>query len=322
MTRIGDQSDGAGASRSPPIPATVLADRIAAALIHHEPGWRLPRRSALARRYNVSIEQVGRALDALAARHLVSLLPDGQVYRASPAEYHLPLEGVGGLISHVDPMGGDLACRDRQVTRRRPPEGVISALRLADDEPVTAVRCHWTVGGEPAAVSLTYLPEKYVISAGLGAPGPADGITQWPAGPQIAGVARAVQLEVTPPPPSVSRLLRLAPGLPATAVTVRFEDGREGPAVALTTLILRPDLFRIVIRAPAAAPAAPVAASWVPGTPASAAPPPGVSVPEAPTSGTLAAGLPLPANPPGAAAPPGELLWAAGWTAAEGGWEP
>jgi hypothetical protein len=29
----------------------VLADRIAAALLHHEPGWRLPRHTALARRY-------------------------------------------------------------------------------------------------------------------------------------------------------------------------------------------------------------------------------------------------------------------------------
>ncbi len=322
MTRIGDQSDGAGATRSPPSPATVLADRIAAALIHHEPGWRLPRRSALARRYNVSIEQVDRALDALAARHLVSLLPDGQVYRASPAEYHLPLEGVGGLISHVDPMGGELACRDRQVTRRRPPEGIVSALRLADDEPVAAVRCHWTVGGEPAAVSLTYLPEKYVILAGPGAPDPANGTAQWPAGPQIPGMARAVQLEVTPPPPSVARLLRLAPGMPAAAVTVRFEDGREGSAVALTSLILRPDLFRIVIQAPAAAPWPPVPPSPEPGMPAVAAPSPGGSVPGAPACGTLAAGVPPPTNPPTAATPLGELFWAVGWTVTEGGWEP
>src|SRR5258708_39497418 len=30
---------------------SVLADRLAAALVHHEPGWRLPRPSAPAQRY-------------------------------------------------------------------------------------------------------------------------------------------------------------------------------------------------------------------------------------------------------------------------------
>jgi len=40
----------------------VLADRIAAALVHREPGWRLPRRSALARRYNVSIAEIDAAI--------------------------------------------------------------------------------------------------------------------------------------------------------------------------------------------------------------------------------------------------------------------
>ena len=36
----------------------VLADRIAAALVHREPGWRLPRRSALARRYGVGLAEI------------------------------------------------------------------------------------------------------------------------------------------------------------------------------------------------------------------------------------------------------------------------
>ena len=64
--------------------AQVLADRVAAALIHHEPGWRLPRRSALARRYGVSPAEMEAAIEELAARHLLRRLPDGQVYRASP----------------------------------------------------------------------------------------------------------------------------------------------------------------------------------------------------------------------------------------------
>ncbi len=45
--------------------AQVLADRVAAALIHHEPGWRLPRRSALARRYGVSPAEMEAAIEEL-----------------------------------------------------------------------------------------------------------------------------------------------------------------------------------------------------------------------------------------------------------------
>ena len=39
-----------------------LADRMAAALVHREPGWQLPRRSALARRYNVSMAEIDVAI--------------------------------------------------------------------------------------------------------------------------------------------------------------------------------------------------------------------------------------------------------------------
>jgi hypothetical protein len=49
----------------------VLADRMAATLVHHEPGWRLPRHTALARRYNVSTAQIDAAVAELAARHLI-----------------------------------------------------------------------------------------------------------------------------------------------------------------------------------------------------------------------------------------------------------
>src|SRR5262249_33743657 len=108
--------------RGRPAAAAVLADRLAAALVHHEPGWRLPRLTALARRYSVSSAEIDAAIEELAARHLVRRLPDGQVYRASPAEYWVPLEGVFGLVSRVDPMGGHLACTSRHATVRRPPE--------------------------------------------------------------------------------------------------------------------------------------------------------------------------------------------------------
>lgn len=43
----------------------VLADRIAAALVHPEPGWRLPRRSVLARRYSISLADIDSAIGEL-----------------------------------------------------------------------------------------------------------------------------------------------------------------------------------------------------------------------------------------------------------------
>ncbi len=167
MTALGrgnEQGRGSGQRRL--ASAGVLADRMAAALVHHEPGWRLPRLTALARRYNVSAAEVDAAIGELAARHLVRRLPDGQVYRASPAEYLVPLEGVAGLRSYVDPMGGQLACKTRHTSRRRPPEDIGRSLRLAPGEAAFVIRCLWTVGGEPAALSASYLPERLAASMG------------------------------------------------------------------------------------------------------------------------------------------------------------
>jgi UTRA domain-containing protein len=247
--------------------AAVLADRLAAALVHHEPGWRLPRLTALARRYSVSSAEIDAAIDELAARHLVRRLPDGQVYRASPAEYLVPLEGVFGLVSRVDPMGGHLACVSRHTTLRRPPEDIGRSLGLAAGEPVLSVRCVWTVGGEPAALAASFLPERVADDLGV-APvtGPGE---EEAAGPQeLSGVPSplsfpfpwrpvaedsprpgAVQIEMGLPPPSAARTLRLAAGEPVATVTVSFALPDTGAPVALTMAMLRPELFRIVVEA-------------------------------------------------------------------------
>jgi UTRA domain len=284
VDRGGDVRRAGGRRRR--VSAGVLADRMAATLIHHEPGWRLPRLTAMARRFNVSAAEVDAAVDELAARHLLRRLPDGQVYRASPAEYRVPFEGLSGLVSDVDPMGGQLVCKSRQVSRRRPPEDIGRALGLEAGEPVVAIRCVWTVGGEPGALSASYLPERLSRSLpDLGAPPFAPA----PAGPQdrspadepaadsppaaapaesgsppggdtasdgppatVTGRARAVQIELAPPPPSVSRSLRLSAGELVATVTVSFEDPATHRPVAITTAMLRPDLFRIVIQATAA----------------------------------------------------------------------
>ena len=275
------------------VSAGVLADRMAATLVHHEPGWRLPRLTAMARRFNVSAAEVDAAIDDLTARHLLRRLPDGQVYRASPAEYRVPLEGLSGLTSQVDPMGGQLLCKSRQVSRRRPPEDIGRSLGLEAGEPVLVIRCVWTVGGEPGALSASYLPERLgQLWPDLGAPpfappgdhppvdglpaaGPDDGGAAGPAAdePQagapaaadgagspsptagaagegaVAARPRAVQIELAPPPSSVARSLRLAAGELVATVTVSFEDPAGRRPVAITTAMLRPDLFRIVIEA-------------------------------------------------------------------------
>ena len=116
----GDSSspaEGGGPLRA----TTVLADRMAAALVHREPGWRLPRRSALARRYNVSLTEIDAALGDLARRSLVRRLPDGQLYRASPADYWIPVEGAAGLGTRLDPMGGAITCQARHARAARRP---------------------------------------------------------------------------------------------------------------------------------------------------------------------------------------------------------
>ena len=262
--------------------AAVLADRLAAALVHHEPGWRLPRLTALARRYSVSSSEIDTAIDELAARHLVRRLPDGQVYRASPAEYWVPLEGVFGLVSRVDPMGGQLACTSRTAAMRRPPEDIGRSLRLAPGEPVLAVRCVWTVGGEPGALAASYLPEGVAAALGvvpIAKPGEEE--EDAPAPLELTGVvspfsfpypwrpadaegprAAALQIEMGLPPPSAARTLRLSAGEPVATVTVSFAVPATGVPIALTMAMLRPELFRIVVEAAPGEGADVLASAW------------------------------------------------------------
>lgn len=243
---------GSGAAR-PRSASGVLADRMAAALIHHEPGWRLPRHSALARRYNVSSAEIDTAMAELAARHLIRRLPDGQAYRASPAEYLISLEGVPGLGARLDPMGGEITCRSRQVSVRRVSEDICWALRVSPSDPVCVIRFLWTADGQPAAFATTYLAADAAgphLSEDAGcafAPLPVTTVaTELPA-EVPAGQPGALYVEMQPPPPSVARSLRLPPGQLAAMLTVRFDDPAEGAPVALTVAVCRPDLFRIVV---------------------------------------------------------------------------
>ena len=232
----------------------VLADRMAAALVHREPGWQLPRRSALARRYNVSMAEIDAAIGELTRRSLIRRLPDGQLYRASPAEYLIPLEGVGGLSTRLDPMGGEISCTARHVSLRAAPQDVAWSLGVAGANPVRIIRCAWAAGGEPVAISTAYVPGSAVdggaVDKGTVEPDAFEAIMHGP--PAVASEtvrARAVDLELTPPQPSVARSLRLQPGQPAISVTVRFDDRAAGIPAGLTVVTLKPHYFRVVIQA-------------------------------------------------------------------------
>jgi DNA-binding GntR family transcriptional regulator len=229
----------------------VLADRIAAALVHREPGWQLPRRSALARRYSVSMAEIDGAITELTRRSLIRRLPDGHLYRSSAAEYLIPLEGIGVLSTRLDPMGGEINCTSRHVSLRSAPQDVAWSLGVAGEKPVRIIRCAWAAGAEPVAVSTAYVPGTLVDVS-------ADEPDEFEAAVRMPPVAldgsrrvhaRAVDLELAPPRPSIARSLRLPPGQAAFSVTIRFDDQATGGPVALTTVTLKPHHFRVVIQA-------------------------------------------------------------------------
>jgi len=219
---------------------------MAAALVHREPGWRLPRRTALARRYNVSLTEIDAALGDLARRSLVRRLPDGQLYRASPADYWIPVEGAGGLGTRLDPMGGTIACQTRHVSRREAPQDVSWALHLPSGTPIRVVRCVWASEGDPVAVSTAYLSEPL---AEEDTEPVQDAEQEFPSLGSVLNAlpAAAVSVEMSPPQPSIARSLRLAPGQPVITVTVRFDDTATGEPAGLTVVMLKPELFRIAI---------------------------------------------------------------------------
>ena len=236
---------GAAGAQAPARASTVLADRMAAALVHREPGWRLPRRTALARRYNVSLTEIDAALGDLARRFLVRRLPDGQLYRASPADYWIPVEGAGGLGTRLDPMGGTIACQTRHVSRREAPQDVAWALHLPSGAQIRVIRSVWVSDGDPAAVSTAYLNGPLADEDG----GPAEDADQeFPSlGSVLNALPAAVSVEMSPPQPSIARSLRLSPGQPVITVTVRFDDTATGEPAGLTVVMLKPELFRVAI---------------------------------------------------------------------------
>jgi hypothetical protein len=109
--------------------------------------------------------------------------------------------------------------------------GGLPAVRPADAEEAGPL------AGEPRA------------GARAGSPPPGAGAAGEGTAPAVTARPRALQIELAPPPSSVARSLRLAAGELVATVTVSFEDPVAHRPVAITTAMLRPDLFRIVIQA-------------------------------------------------------------------------
>jgi hypothetical protein len=268
ITKPGTRSRLApGAEDSPREAAGLLADRIAATLVHHEPGWRLPQPSALARRYNVNVGEMHAAVDLLVSRQLVRRSADGRLYRSSPAEYLIHLEGATRLGTRVNPKGGRLTCLSYGMSWQPAPDDAAAALGITPGEPVCALRLTWALNDMPAAVLTTYLtgqlahpavPVDWLTAAGEGGVLPLSP----PAAPyrEITGsrgdcMPHAATLQMEPSPPSLARTLRLLPGQLTVLVTVVFGGGSGQYPAALTVAALRPDMFRIVLETaqPAAA---------------------------------------------------------------------
>lgn len=239
----------------------VLATRIAATLVHESPGWRLPRLSVLARHYRVSEIQLGKALEELASTHLITRLPDGQLRRACPADYLLPLAGQPGLRARIDLLAGELTCLSTALSRRRIREEHARMLGHQPGEPACVLRTAWAVDGEPAAVATTCVADPV---AGQVTAAAEDGdldsaraaLPLLP--PVLAGFAAEspehawslpaeLYVEMQQPSPWAARTLELPASQLAIMVCARFDDPATGQPAALTAAVLRPDLFRVII---------------------------------------------------------------------------
>ena len=248
---------GADGSRAPAT-GRGIAERLAAALTDREPGWRLPRRSALAKRYAVGIDEIDAAIADLVRGSLIRRLPDGQLYRASPADRWIAVEGTAGLGTRLDPMGNMISCLTRQVSRGEAPRDVADALGLSPRARLWIVRCVWSAGDDPVAVSAAYLPGPAAGQADQGDQGDAADADEpndvdagfladtgfLADGPRPAV---AVSVEMSPPQPETARTLRVPAGQPVITVTVRFGDAADDEPAAVTVVTLKPELFRVAI---------------------------------------------------------------------------
>jgi hypothetical protein len=240
---------------------SVLTNRIAAALANHEPGWRLPRLSVLARQYEATSELLTAAIGELAARGLIRRTSAGQFCRATPAHYVLPFAGsLHDLRARADPVGGDLSVKSRSVSVHPVRDDINCVLQIASDEPARTLQLVWAVRGEPAAVTATYLVPQLAESLLTELdPTEPDGMCAVLPLTPLAGIdvqdvagpswllPRALHTEMQQPPRWAAQALGLTACQRAVMISTRYDDMRDAKPVALTIAVLRPDLLRVTI---------------------------------------------------------------------------
>jgi DNA-binding GntR family transcriptional regulator len=248
-----DRGPGCAASAQPdsaPEPELgVLACRIAGAVVHHEPGWRMPRFSVLARHFGVTTEQVAAAVHQLAERRLVRRRSDGHFSRLSPAEYHIPLSARARLRTAVVPVSGVLTCRAKAISNERLRDDVAWALGATAGDAGCVLKVQYAVDDEPAALSTTYLTAAFrpVLDQLAVAERP-ELLPLGGADPRADRLGpRAMQLEMQQPSAGAAGLIHLAPGEMAVVITARVDERPAGGPAALTVAILRPEAFRVTI---------------------------------------------------------------------------
>lgn len=281
-------SRGRIARHQPDSGMSLLAERISAGLVSHQPGWQLPRTSELVRRHCATAEEVHEALDELIERQIIRRSTEGHLYRASPAEFLIALDGLAGLTAIVDPLGKNLTCVGCGTATQLATEATATALRVPQGEPLPVLRLAWSLDGEPAAVSTAYLDRPIARPQALAAllastaesgrlpitlpsvraETAVEVAADFPETPQEHRPPprpRAVSIQMDLPPAAVAKRLRLRSGQLAVLVTVLAAlDALEG-AITLTSTVLRPEMFRVTLTS-SAVPAAPdegqLAAGW------------------------------------------------------------
>jgi DNA-binding GntR family transcriptional regulator len=241
---------------------TVLTNRIAATLVHHDPGWRLPRPSALARHYNVGTDLVAAAIDELVARRLIRRLPDGQACRTSPAHYVLPVGHQHSVRVRADAVADDLTLKSWNATWSPAREDIRRTLGLQPGDSACMLQLLWTVADEPAAVTITYVTKDLAdplidavkradsISAVLPLPSRQTAAAGHHADHAVPLEPRMVHIEVRQAPPWAARHLCLAATEQAVVVTIRYDEPPLRTAGAITIAAFRPEAFRITLATP------------------------------------------------------------------------
>jgi hypothetical protein len=238
---------------------TVLTNRIAATLMHHDPGWRLPRMTALARHYNVSTDLIAAAVDELVARRLLRRLPDGRACRRSPAHYVLPLAHQARLHVNTEAIDSDLSLKTWTASWSPVRDDVRRTLGLRPGDLACTLQLLWTAVGEPAAVATTYVTKDLAeaVIAAVRANGSISVIMTLPvqhagsdghdAGAVALARPRTLQVEVQQPPPWAARPLGLAACEQAGLITVGYRGPEASTTAALTIAVLRLEALQISI---------------------------------------------------------------------------